>query len=162
MLTRSEITYIGIDPGKTGGFGLIRGRYACVFNMPETDHDIVNLIEKLAKNAPCLCYMEKVGPMPKQGVSSVWTFGDGNGFLRGVICGQRLPLTFLPPRKWLNILGIRTKNSEEKERQNLWKKYLKEQAQHLFPGISGSINQQNADALLIALAGQRSHHAVHC
>jgi crossover junction endodeoxyribonuclease RuvC len=46
------------------------------------------------------CIIEAVGPMPKQGVTSMYRFGHVNGCIYGVIVALGLPVSFMQPLVW--------------------------------------------------------------
>jgi len=52
-------------------------------------------------------YIELVGAMPGQGVSSMFQFGRGVGILEGVICSSFIPLTRCPPVSWRKAAAVR-------------------------------------------------------
>ena len=98
-MTRS--VYIGIDPGKTGGLALIRdGFVADLAPMPVIgkEPDEARLADWLRREAltesrpGVFAVLEKVGAMPKQGVTSMFNFGRCYGAIRGVSRGTRNPV----------------------------------------------------------------------
>ena len=110
---------IGIDPGVSGALALI-------------DDELVHRVEDMpvmAKssgkgnqvNAPMLAsvlsdwaeeygrpevFLERVGPMPKQGVTAVFSFGKSAGIVEGVVAGLALPLTHIAPQLWKRRAGL--------------------------------------------------------
>ena len=46
------------------------------------------------------CCLEKVGAMPGQGVTSTFTFGEGFGFIQGVLMALGISFQLVPPQKW--------------------------------------------------------------
>ncbi len=137
---------IGIDPGKGGGIALLRSAKsidASVFKMPETEMDTYTLLSSLPPEID-MVYLERVGPMPKQGVTSVFTFGYGYGVLVGILTALKLPITFVSPVKWQRHLGCLSGGD---------KNVTKRKAQQLFPTIK--VTHAFADALLIAEYGRQ-------
>ena len=45
-------------------------------------------------------YIEQVGAMPKQGGSSMFSFGHSAGLVEGVIAGAGIPITLVTPQAW--------------------------------------------------------------
>lgn len=138
------MTYIGIDPGLSGGIGVISPNGTYAHKMPDTERDILDLVKSIASQGPCTCWLERVGPMPKQGVVSVWTFAGSYWGLRMALLAAEIPFDLVPPAKWQGALGCRTGGD---------KNVSKTKAQQLFPGIK--ITHAIADALLIAEYGRR-------
>jgi len=50
--------------------------------------------------------VEKVGPMPKQGVSSVWSFGRTVGMIEGVLGALDAPIVYVTPQVWQRALKV--------------------------------------------------------
>lgn len=88
--------YIGIDPGKDGAMAIIweSGGIEIVPFSPEGYRDA------LAECPPmeCRCCLERVGPMPKQGVTSMFKFGENFGFIQGLLTANRIPFGWSLPR----------------------------------------------------------------
>ena len=134
---------VGIDPGASGGIAFIdEQNRAAAHKMPETEGDIVELLSEFSPST--ICYLEKVGAMPGQGVSSMFKFGQGYGFLRGVLYSLNFRIENVTPQSWQKYLGCLTKGD---------KNVTKRKAQELFPGIK--ITHAIADSLLIAEYGRR-------
>ena len=104
---------IAIDPGLSGGIAWsdhnVRGD---AVKMPDTPKGILNYLQYL-KNIyeenpsadGCICYLEKVGPMPKQGVTSVWTFGEHYGTLQAILLCLEIPKKDVTPAVWQKAIG---------------------------------------------------------
>ena len=56
--------------------------------------------------APDMCVIERVHAMPKQGVSSVFSFGDSFGVVRGVMGTLRVPTHYVAPGVWKRALRL--------------------------------------------------------
>lgn len=89
---------VTIDPGKTGGlaFGDERTIHE-IYVMPE---DIGQTIALIKKHSPVLCWLEASQPMPKQGVRSVFTYGQHFGELIGALRGLLIPIRMIRPTVW--------------------------------------------------------------
>lgn len=135
---------IGIDPGKSGGIAYIRGDEVEVYKIPPLESDIAGILANLSQKAS-FCYIEKVGAMPGQGVTSMFSFGRSYGFLRGCLISFRIPFDEVPPRTWQASLGCLSKGD---------KNVTKSKAQQLFPQIK--VTHALADALLIAYYGKKN------
>ena len=136
---------MGIDPGATGGVVIRTADDAFVLNMSKkTEADIYEWMVDHPR--PAMCYLEKVHSMPGQGVTSMFTFGQNYGFLRGLLIARGIPFEEVSPAKWQGYLGCKTKGD---------KNITKAKAQQLFPDIK--VTHAIADALLIAEYGRRVH-----
>lgn len=91
--------YIGIDPGKSGALAVITPDTEIVF--PFDMDGYRNALEGLrgfARN--CKCCLERVGAMPKQGVNSMFHFGENYGFIQGLLTAYSIPYELVTPQKW--------------------------------------------------------------
>lgn len=136
---------IGIDPGVSGGIAVLSPTETpFTLKLSETEHDIAAFLRGLRFNDNIFAYLEQVHAMPKQGVSSVFTFGQGYGFLRGCLSSHGIPFETVTPQRWQKAMGCLTKGD---------KNVSKARAQQLFPGIK--CTHAISDALLIAEFGRR-------
>jgi crossover junction endodeoxyribonuclease RuvC len=92
-----------------------------------------------------LIAMEKVHSMPKQGVSSMFTMGEGVGVWKMLLVCSRLPHEFVTPQAWKKVIGLPVK--AEKGDAII-------KAGQLFPDAAPFLARKKddgrADALLIA------------
>jgi crossover junction endodeoxyribonuclease RuvC len=144
-----NLVSIGVDPGQTGGFGFVPHdpeipAWAC--KMPATDEDLLDMLRKVQEDWLCHATLEQVHAMPKQGVSSSFTFGEGYGKLQMVLQCLKVPYSKVTPQKWQKHMQCLTKGD---------KNVSKARAQQLFPHLK--ITHATADALLIAEFGQRNY-----
>ena len=97
------MTYIGIDPGKGGALALISesGIVTASFDF-DTYRDILFRVDE--KNA--VCCLEHVSAMPKQGVTSMFNFGENFGWIEGVLSAYRIPFELVRPQKWKKAFSI--------------------------------------------------------
>lgn len=143
-------TLLTIDPGKAGGMALARdGQYVDCWKMPDTEGDILELVQEIAGNHntdggpnPPVAYIESVHAMPKQGVTSTFTFGRGYGFLLGVLMAYGFRIETVTPQRWQKALAV-GKSGSKTEHKNK----LKSIAQRLYPGVKVTLS--TADALLL-------------
>jgi len=139
--------FIGLDPGKKGGAAVLsaKGRvegYLSFFT--STEHEI-GMFLRPWKEKGAIAMLEKVHSMPKQGVRSMFTFGQGYGFLRGVMVGIDLKFYEVRSQVWMKKLNCFTGGQ---------KHITREKAQQLFPEMKKDITDSIADALLIAEYGR--------
>lgn len=92
-------------------------------------------------------YIEKVGAMPGQGVSSMFSFGHATGALEGCVAAMGIPLTHLSPQAWKKKFGL-VGADKDAPRAKAALRYPNEKV-FTFKGKGQAV----ADALFIALAG---------
>lgn len=151
---------IGIDPGKSGGIAVLdvlkdgfQIATPMANSMPDTERDCYDLLKQRVDEhceRSIVAVIEKVHAMPKQGVTSMFTFGQNYGFLRGCVIALKIPLVTVTPAAWQKALGLNGKFASPKDRKNAHKA----RAQELFPSV-GRITHATADALLIAESHRR-------
>ena len=98
---------VGIDPGKNGGFAvLVDGRCACAKKWDDVAF-IAAMQEVSSKpvSAIRVC-VEKVGAMPHQGVTSMFSFGKSAGFIEGVLQAYGIPYQLVPPYTGKKAFGL--------------------------------------------------------
>jgi crossover junction endodeoxyribonuclease RuvC len=105
---------VGIDPGISGGVAIMdtEGNAKSWYPMPVTNGkkntiDPVGLSgllmykdDVLIADIIKLCVIEDVHAMPKQGVSSMFSFGRSLGIIQGVVATLGIPYQFVTPQKW--------------------------------------------------------------
>jgi crossover junction endodeoxyribonuclease RuvC len=64
---------------------------------------------------PAAAISERVGPMPRQGISSTFKFGRGLGIIEGVLGGAMIPVNYVTATVWKKHYGIG--RDKEKARQ---------------------------------------------
>lgn len=141
---------IGIDPGKGGGLAVVDLASHDVIEvvaMPETLTDISDFVEKY-KDAKA-AYVEIVHSMPKQGVSSTFTFGQYYGYVQMAVACHKIRCIDILPSKWQKALSAGAKKGETYAQH---KSRLKGIAQKYFPKVRPTL--KTADALLIAEYGR--------
>ncbi len=137
---------IGIDPGQSGAITLLVGTEVFPAKMPATERDIWEVLMDFRDSGKIdvKAYLEKVGPMPKQGVTSVWTFSGNYHCLRMALVGLAIPFETVTPQKWQKALGCMSGGD---------KNVTKAKAQELFPAHRWT--HATADSALIAEYGRR-------
>lgn len=92
--------WIGVDPGsKTGAYADIRDGKAEVFPWDEVFF-VQHMTALAVLDDDVIAVVEKVGAMPKQGVSSTWVFAENFGFIQGVLSALGIGFQLVPPRVW--------------------------------------------------------------
>lgn len=170
---------LGIDPGRSGGVAMLSanndtGKLRCepsLFKLDLEEKAISDLFWKLFYDAQQGCdwiaaVLEKVHAMPAinriksrdgeikrqevfASVSSVGTFIQNYGFLRGCLRTVGIPFLEVRPQDWQKALGCLTRGD---------KNVSKRRAQELYPQFPDlRITHATADALLLAEFGRRTH-----
>lgn len=148
---------VGIDPGTTGAIAVLIDDVPQIFDMPRnTDGVAGDTIYRLLHSLdPAEVYIERVHAMPK-GSKANFSQGDTNGCLRTAVHILRIPLIWVPPRKWQTEFGLFAGGYTDIER----KQRSRWRAQELFPTIADQVNRvkdhNRAEALLIAEYGRRT------
>lgn len=157
----AKARYIGIDPGASGGIAVVTSHQFEVTAMPRTLLHLWELISSLAGNSRAV--IESVHAMPKQGVTSSFTFGRGYGGLLMALTAAKIPFEEVRPQAWQKCLGISPRKKDEPKGE--LKLRLLRKAQQLYPTLllwnePKSKGKQLAvcDALLIATYCQRICH----
>lgn len=151
---------IGIDPGAAGAVAILErdGSLVQVFDMPAVEVTVGGKAkrrispEMLAAelrlyNVHATCaYIEQVGAMPGQGVSSMFAFGEAYGLAKGVLAGLGIPVQSVTPGRWKRALQL-----------NAGKDAARAKAAATWPQQAGEFRRVKddgkAEAALIALWG---------
>ena len=116
--------YIGVDPGKKGGVAVIDADGAEVYAWD--DQTFVNVMAATMNKGKCVAAVEKVGAMPGQGVTSMFSFGQSFGFILGVLTAFGIGYQLVPPTLWKREFGLL--HTEKQASVDV--------AKRLFPGVS--------------------------
>lgn len=158
------MTIIGIDPGITGAVAIMQlGFGVSIYDTPvavmkksngknKTDFLAKNMADILKgyESSDCHAFLEQVGSMPGQGVSSTFGFGKGYGMWIGILAALNIPYSLVTPQAWKKqfMLGKCDKDDSRIRAIELFPACSKELARKMDIG--------RADALLIAEYGRRS------
>jgi crossover junction endodeoxyribonuclease RuvC len=148
---------LGIDPGLGGALALwdndLEALY--VWDMPvhvikvgKSSKRVLNegaLASIVRTAAPDHAVCEWVHAMPKQGVTSVFTFGVAFGVVRGVLAALHIPVTYITPQSWQRAMKVpQGKDGSRQRASQLLPKYADR--------FVRSRDNGRSDATLIALA----------
>ena len=141
---------IGIDPGQSGGIAWTdteTQQAPLAVKMPATPRDFAEFMSDVADGSSnVMAYIERVGPMPKQGVVSVWTFANTFWVPQWALAAMGIGCDLVRPQVWQKALGCLTGGD---------KNVSKAKAQQLWPGENWI--HATADAALICEYGRRQH-----
>ena len=155
---------IGIDPGKDGAiavFDLNLAPIIAVHDMPNfqiksgktmkkrlDEHALAKLIGQIK---PDHAWLERVSAMPRQGVSSTFSFGTSYGIIKGILAALKIPYTEVTPQKWTKSLAVPQGKDGSRKR-----------ACELFPDSSYFFERKKdhnrADAALIGYFGAQQNY----
>ena len=109
---------VGIDPGLDGAVAFFDPATLdlSVADMPTlkagtggkrvvNDDALATLFDTWAREIRHV-FVEQVNAMPRQGVTSVFTFGTGFGTIKGILAANFLPRTFVVPVRWKKAMGV--------------------------------------------------------
>lgn len=112
---------IGADPGQTGAIAFFAmGTATRVIDMPVSSRkaggeevngtllatEIRGELRYMTPGQTAIAYVEAVHAMPKQGVNSVFRFGESFGRLIGVLQALSIPVVLVPPARWKKDAGL--------------------------------------------------------
>ncbi|HEJ7039339.1 hypothetical protein I5N01_05460 [Serratia marcescens] len=148
---------IGIDPGCSGAIVVLNssGTYQNAILTPT-----VKVGTKTRVNGAAIAsflrafdltgaeaFLEQVGAMPGQGVSSMFTFGHAAGVVEGILQGLLIPYSLVTPQAWKKTAGLIGSDKDA----------ARSRAIQLYPSLrildQKAKGQAVADALLIARHG---------
>lgn len=141
--------WIGIDPGAKGAMGFISSG---VTNVIPYDPSAYILTLKAFKNADeCICCIEDVHSLPREGVTSAHRFGRTVGWLYGVLDAIGIPYQPITPQKWKKEFGLTSDKAQSVE-----------VCKRLFPDVNLKRTERSkkdddncAEACLLALYAKR-------
>lgn len=158
---------LGVDPGLSGALAFfdVGARSFTVHDMPayrlarngkarnELDlYEIARLIDAAHVDS---AYVERVGSMPGQGVSSSFAFGKSAGAILGIISAYFIPIIEVAPVTWKRAMGIGSGAGKDASRALI---------SRLHPAQSGLFSRVKddgrAEAALIALWGAQQRRKV--
>jgi crossover junction endodeoxyribonuclease RuvC len=104
---------IGIDPGASGAIVLLEDNVPIEWTIMPTykvgsatrvnASELVYFMDNMDIDH---VYVEQVGAMPGQGVTSMFNFGHSCGTVMGVIGALDYPHTMVTPQKWKKAAGL--------------------------------------------------------
>lgn len=161
-LTQNEMfvkaALIGIDPGVSGAVAcIVLPNTYIVWDTPtltvtvgKKHRNVMNLIECAAilegfkAFGPAMAAIEWAQPMPKQGVTSVFNYGEGFGSWLGILSALAIPFIRVRPQQW--------KKEILAGREIVGKDTSRLAAMEMFPNVDFGKRKDagRAEALLIA------------
>jgi crossover junction endodeoxyribonuclease RuvC len=159
--------FVGIDPGLSGAVAVIypHGQID-IFDTPTltvvgektkrkyNGSGMASILEPF-QTEEVLVILESVHSMPKQGVASSFSFGEGLGIWKGILSAYKLPLEMPSPQRWKKaLLADQGKNKDASRFKAI----------QLFPTIADQLSRVKddgrAEALLMAEYGRRLRNQI--
>jgi len=113
---------IGIDPGISGAIVVLEDNYPVEWALMPTmkigSQNRVNavalaaLLRGYGNDSKIFAYVEQVHAMPKQGVSSMFSFGHSCGVIAGVLGAFEIPVTYVTPQLWKTRAHLTNKDKD--------------------------------------------------
>lgn len=141
--------YVGVDPGKHGAVGVIfdsKGLTYYAAPLSASPQEIYFALRTLLGNYEGRALIEEVHAMPKQGVTSMFTFGKYFGYVIMALTALEFPYDFVSPQKWQKEMGVLTRGQKLTTTEK--KKLHRDKAWRLFPKSKPTL--VTSDALLIS------------
>lgn len=154
---------IGIDPGKSGALALIGWnlRKPLLADTPtimtggKRQYDVAGMLAILRRfrhQGPLQAVLEQSQAMPKQGVTSTFSIGEGFGIWQGLLAGLEIPYTLVRPVQWkremLSGIAVRDKGASVLRAKQLYPTSAQE--------LSRIKDHNRAEAILLAAWGERT------
>jgi hypothetical protein len=146
--TKEPLSFIGVDPGKTGAIALLGQMVpGHVYDAPKDLKGILALVRQLAFAMPLIAAVEAPTPVPKQGVMSVATLYRSIGWWEAALAPYG-KVYRVRPQDWKRSVGF--ENSATGER--LSKAWSRGVAARLYPlmDYGKRSDEGRAEAVLIA------------
>lgn len=97
--------YIGCDPGKTGAMAIL-WQTGDVELIPFDKAGYTNAIARANETDECKCCLEHVSAMPRQGVTSTFSFGENFGWCQGILDAYGVSYELVRPLKWKREFSV--------------------------------------------------------
>lgn len=146
--------YIGIDPGKSGCLAILTANRKIYFHDFPKDGSMLDYYEEIddrleTKNLNVImAVLERVHAMPKQGVSSMFTFGANFGGWQTWLLMKKFPHVLVPPQTWMKGYVSKADGPNTKQCVAVACKKLYPDAN--LQGPKGGYKDGRADALMMA------------
>jgi crossover junction endodeoxyribonuclease RuvC len=116
------VIFIGIDPGLNGAIAFLdtEKSHLSVVDMPTFEvkrnnkakrevspAGLAGILSLTNCNWKPKAVLERVGAMPGQGVTSVFSFGRSVGIVEGVLAAYHIPVSIVTPQEWQKAASVR-------------------------------------------------------
>jgi crossover junction endodeoxyribonuclease RuvC len=147
------VIVIGIDCGQKGGIAILEPDQARGYPMPLAgkEVDAREIAGLFGGYRDALVIVEKVGSMPKQGVSSTFKFGVNYGRVLGVIEALGMRYQLVTPQAWKKVVLAGTNRDKFAAVEFVNRRYPEVD---LVPGRMRTAHDGIADAVCLAEYGR--------
>ena len=160
--------FIGIDPGKDGAVAVILPPQTTVqlFDTPtlrvkegsaKRNFDVAGMVALLLPfvDYHCLVSLERIHAMPGQGVTSMFSMGEGYGLWQGILAALTMPYQLVTPQRWK--ADLMEGAPKDKAASVLVASRLFPASANDLRGKKGAARDGRGDALLLAEWGRRTY-----
>lgn len=141
---------LAIDPGLSGALAFYypAKNIVAVYDMPRVENEIdaAELVRIIQQHKPTVAVIEKVGPMPRDGVRQAWRFSAANAVAKTACALLNIPTSLVSPKAWK--AGMSVKGGPQGKEQ------CRAMALRLFPSCADQFARKKdagrAEAALIA------------
>lgn len=157
-----SLKVIGIDPGKSGAIAMVEaGHILFVEDTPvitakkgKAQYDeraMFRLLESAVNSGAKKIVLEKVSAMPGQGVTSMFSFGQGFGLWLGMMAALPISYELVTPQRWKGAMLADIPGDDQKARSVI-------AAKRMFPGLEFARKKDHgrAEAILLAAWGLKN------
>ena len=113
--------YVGVDPGKKGGFAIIHIDLSGKQQVDVFPWDDDAFVREMAgwrdnfaaqESDGAVACVEKVGSMPHDSHKAAFNFGHSLGYIEGVLSALGIPYQLVPPNKWKKEFSLIGKDKQ--------------------------------------------------
>lgn len=142
--------FLGIDPGVSGAFAILHETEVFLISKFNKQAFLSSIDYLAREHEATRCCIEKVHAMPKQGVTSMFTFGENYGWLKGVLDAREISYQEIPPQTWKKEFNLNSdKNNSIDTARQLFPKAV------LTPDRARKPDNNIAEAMLMAEYARR-------
>ena len=150
--------FLGSDPGASGAYCLIdeRGEWIRIYdykNWLELSQTLTH--EESENGAIALACLEKVGAMPGQGRSSMFSFGCNFGGWQAILTEKCIPFELITPQRWQKAILDSGRKKGEDIKEKVFQYAARRWPQAELCGKRGAKNYNRSDALCMAEFARR-------
>lgn len=147
---------LAIDPGITGALAFLYSDHldrVATYDMPAIESEVsaAALRDRIQMYEPEIAFIERVGPMPRDGVRQAWRFGSAYTTARVVVALLNIPTILITPAVWKK--AMRVNGGADGKNQ------CRAMATRLFPSCAASFARKKdagrAEAALLAYYGNQ-------
>lgn len=111
-LLKDTLCILAIDPGLTGAMAFYHPEAidrVSVYDMPVVGGEInaAELSRMIKRYKPTLAVIERVGPMPRDGVMQAWRFSGAYHTARTVVALLGIPTSLVTPTVWKKGMSVK-------------------------------------------------------